>query len=222
MTVKSPFPHKNARLAAFREIDLYPVVSSEFTRGRPVLEVLRAIARGGAKIVQLREKNKSRAEIYELALEYRAVTAAHNMLLIINDHPDIALACHADGVHLGQDDLPLQAARTICGDLLLGASTHNPGEAAQAVRDGADYINIGPIYPTRTKTVACGTVGIGMLKAIIPHLKIPFTVMGGIKAVHIPGLLKAGATRIAMVTEITQAEDIGAKVRELRSLWQER
>ncbi len=219
MKAKSPFSNKTERIAAFADIDIYPVVSSEFTNKRPVLDVLTAIARGGAKVVQLREKNKTKAEIYELALKYREITAAYNMLLIINDHLDIALACAADGVHLGQDDLPLSAAETICGEVLLGASTHDRREAEKALRDGADYINIGPIYPTGTKDVPCGALGIEMLEEIVPYLNIPFTVMGGIKAEHIPALLAARATRIAMVTEISQADDICAKVKELRSLW---
>lgn len=219
MMTKSPFSNKAERIAAFRGIDIYPVISSEFTNDRPVLDVLLAIAHGGAKVVQLREKNKTKAEIYELALKFRKITAAYNMLLIINDHLDIALACDADGVHLGQDDLPLTAAKAICGEVFLGCSTHDPVEAEKAVREGADYINIGPIYPTGTKAVACGAVGIQMLNEIVPGLEIPFSVMGGIKANCIPDLLNAGATRIAMVTEITQAEDICAKVKELRSLW---
>ena len=219
MMIKSPFPSKAERIAAFRDIDIYPVISSEFTNDRPVLEVLTAIAHGGAKVVQLREKNKTKAEIYELALKYREITAAHNMLLIINDHLDIALDCDADGVHLGQDDLPLTAAKTICGEVFLGCSTHDPDEAEKAILEGADYINIGPIYPTGTKAVACGAVGIEMLERIVPGLGIPFTVMGGIKGKCIPDLLAVGATRIAMVTEITQAEDICIKVKELRSLW---
>ncbi len=219
MMIKSPFSNKAERIAAFRDIDIYPVISSEFTNDRPVLDVLTAIAHGGAKVVQLREKNKSKAELYELALKYREITAEHNMLLIINDHLDIALACNADGVHLGQDDLPMTAAKTICGEVFLGCSTHDPDEAEKAILEGADYINIGPIYPTGTKNVACGAVGIKMLDKIVPGLGIPFSVMGGIKANCIPDLLAAGATRIAMVTEITQADDVCAKVKELRSLW---
>jgi thiamine-phosphate pyrophosphorylase len=222
MTIRSPFFSKAERLAAFRDIDIYPVISSEFTNDRPVLEVLTAVAHGGAKVVQLREKNKTKADIYELALKYREITTAYNMLLIINDHLDIALACGADGVHLGQDDLPLTAAAAVCGEVFLGCSTHDPEEAERAVLEGADYINIGPIYPTGTKAVACGAVGIKMLDKIVPGLGIPFSVMGGIKAKNIPDLLAAGATRIAMVTEITQAEDITAKVKELRSLWEKR
>ena len=219
MTIKSPFSNKAERVAAFSNIDIYPVISSEFTKDRPVLEVLTAIAHGGAKVVQLREKNKSKAEIYELALKYREITTAHNMLLIINDHLDIALACDADGVHLGQDDLPLTAAKSICGEVFLGCSTHDPDEAEKAVLEGADYINIGPIYQTGTKAVPCGAVGIEMLDRIVPGLGIPFSVMGGIKAKNIPDLLAAGATRIAMVTEITQAKDITARVKALRALW---
>ncbi|MBU8902004.1 MAG: thiamine phosphate synthase [Victivallales bacterium] len=220
MMIKSPFSNKAERIAAFRDIDIYPVISSEFTNDRPVLDVLTAIAHGGAKVVQLREKNKTKAEVYELALKYREITSKYNMLLIINDHLDIALACDADGVHLGQDDLPMNAAKTICGEVFLGCSTHDPDEAEKAVLEGADYINIGPIYHTGTKKVACGVVGIEMLDKIVPGLEIPFSVMGGIKANCIPDLLAAGATRIAMVTEITQADDVCAKVKELRSLWQ--
>ena len=212
------FNNKRERLAAFMNIDLYPVISSEFTAGRDPLDVLRQIADGGARIVQLREKNRSKKEICAMAADYRRITAEYGMLLIINDHLDIALATGADGVHLGQDDLPLNLAVPISGGLILGCSTHNPAEAAEAVADGADYINIGPVYPTNTKTVACGAIGLTMLAAISKAVNIPFTVMGGIKSHHIPELVKTGATRIAMVTEITQAGNITAKVQEIRSL----
>lgn len=205
-----------------RGIDLYPVISSEFTNGRPVLDVLKAIADGGAKIVQLREKNCSKGEIYFLAQEYRRITNDYNMLLIINDHVDIAMAVDADGVHLGQDDLPLTSARRIAPDLLLGCSSHNLAEALQALRDDAGYLNIGPIFPTQTKNVSYPPVGLEEFRRISAQVKIPFTVMGGIKERHLAGLLAAGATRIAMVTEITQAEDIAEQVRRLRSCWPQR
>ncbi len=207
------------RQKAFDGRDLYPVVSSEFCNGRDPVTVLKAIAEGGATLVQLREKKLAKREYYELARIYREITAAHRMLLIINDHIDIALAVGADGVHLGQDDLPLAAARKIAGELLIGISTHNPEEAADAVRDGAGYINVGPIFPTGTKAVNCGPVGVEMLRKIAPGLPIPFSIMGGIKAKHIPELLAAGAKRIAMVTEITQAEDIRRQTEYLRSLF---
>ena len=210
---------KAERLAAFRAVDLYPVISSEFTAGRPVLDILKAVADGGAKIVQLREKNLPLPQLWKLAEQYRDITARYHMLLMIDDHADIAMAVEADGVHLGQDDLPLEAAVKLHSELLIGHSTHNLEEALDAVKRGADCINIGPIFPTGTKNVSYPVVGVDNMKQIAAHLQVPFSVMGGIKATHIPELLQAGATRIAMVTEITRADDVTAKVRDLRALW---
>lgn len=208
------------RIARFREIDLYPVVSSEFTFGRAVPDVVAAIARGGAKIVQLREKHRSDRELLALARVCREITARYGMLLIIDDRPDIALLCGADGVHAGQDDLPVADIRRFAPDLLVGCSTHDPEEAASALRDDTGYFNIGPIYPTQTKSVSCGAVGLDMIARIAPKAgDVPFSVMGGIKARHIPELRRAGARHIAMVTEITAAPDVEAKVRELRALF---
>ncbi len=206
------------RVERFTNIDIYPVISSEFTLERDVLDVLRQIAAGGAKIVQLREKNMTKREILALAREYRRITSEYDMLLMINDHLDIALAVGADGVHLGQDDLPVRVARELAPDLLLGCSTHNFEEIEEAEDSGASCINIGPIFTTNTKAVNCGALGIDYLKQAASRTKLPFSVMGGIKEQHIPELLAAGASRIAMVTEITQAPDITARVRKLRSL----
>jgi thiamine-phosphate pyrophosphorylase len=208
----------NDRVERFRNIDLYPVISSEFTLDRDVISVLKNIAEGGAKIVQLREKNKSKREILALARRYRQITLDYGMLLIINDHLDIALAVEADGVHLGQDDLPIPVARKLAPDLLLGSSTHNFAEISEAEQAGASCINIGPIFSTNTKQVSCGALGIDYLKEAANRTKLPFSVMGGIKERHIPDLLSVGASRIAMVTEITQAPDITARVKQLRSL----
>jgi len=207
------------RMKQFDEIDLYPVISSEYTNNRPVLDVLQAIAEGGAKIVQLREKNIDKCDFYKLAVEYRKITTKYNMLLIINDHLDVALAVDADGVHLGQDDLPLKAARTIAPDLILGSSTHDIPEALEAQKQGASYINIGPINSTNTKQLSYKSLGIEGLKKVAEVTEIPFTVMGGIKAEHIVPLVDAGAGKIAMVTEITQAVDITSRVIELRKLF---
>ncbi len=215
----SPFRTKAEKMEAFSRVDIYPVISSEFTNGRDVLYVLRQIAEAGARIVQLREKNKTKAEVFRLALEYRRITAQFNMLLILNDHLDIALATDADGVHLGQDDLPLEPAKKLGSGIIIGSSTHNLEEALAAQAAGADYINIGPIYPTGTKAVACGAIGVETLKNVSAKVNMPFTVMGGIKARHIPELLACGARKIAMVTEITQAEDIRTRTIELRNMF---
>ncbi|OGV56907.1 MAG: thiamine-phosphate diphosphorylase [Lentisphaerae bacterium GWF2_44_16] len=211
---------KEQRLKLFSKIDLYPVISSEFCNGRPALYVLEQIAEGGAKIVQLREKNLSPSELYELALKYRKICSKYKMLLIMNDHTDIALAVNADGVHLGQDDMPMEEAIKIAPDLIIGNSTHSLSEALDAQARGADYINIGPIYATQTKSVPCPLLGIKTIESISPHLKIPFTVMGGIKEKHLPELIRKGARKIAMVTEITASENIKEKVFLLRKYFQ--
>ena len=141
------------------------------------------------------------------------------MLIIVDDYADVARDAGADGVHIGQDDMSVAEVRAISPELLIGKSTHNLEELLAAQEEGTDYLNIGPIYPTQTKSVACGALGIGAIAAIAPKLTIPFTVMGGIKERHIAELRQAGARRIAMVTEVTQAPDVAAKVRALRELF---
>jgi thiamine-phosphate pyrophosphorylase len=210
---------KEKKLEQLETIDLYPVISSEFCAGRPPLEILRELAKGGAKIVQMREKNKSKRELHELAISFREITNEYGMLFIVNDHLDIALSVNADGVHLGQDDFPLKAARELAPNMILGVSSHSMEEAMTAQEDGADYVNIGPVYPTKTKKLACEFLGLDAIKEISPSLHIPFTVMGGIKEKHIPELISLGATRIAMVTEITQADNVSEKVKQLRACW---
>jgi thiamine-phosphate pyrophosphorylase len=210
--------NRNERIEAFKKIDIYPVTCQELSGGRSNIEVLDAVLAGGAKIIQLREKDWKKKEIFELALEFRKRTIVHGALLIINDHVDIALAVEADGVHLGQDDLPISAARKIAPVLLLGASSHSLQEALTAEKDGADYVNIGPVFPTKTKKKITRFLGPEAIAEIGPKLKIPFTTMGGINKNNIQDVLKKGAKRIAMVTGITQAPDIADRVRALRKM----
>ena len=136
--------------------------------------------------------------------------------MIINDHVDVALAAGADGVHLGQEDLPIGAARKIAPELIIGASSHNLMEALKAEQDGADYVNIGPIFPTKTKENTVSFLGPGAISEIGPQLTVPFTTMGGINPENIGLVLEAGARRVAMITGITRAADIAARVRRLR------
>lgn len=211
--------NRSEKTEKFRNIDIYPVISSEFCAGRNPVDVLKAIADGGAKIVQMREKNADDRRLFTLGEEFRKITSQYDMLLIIDDRIDIAAAVDADGVHLGQDDLPLAAARKVSDNIIVGISTHSLEEAAEAQNAGADYINIGPIFATQTKKLSYPVLGPETINVIAPTLRIPFSVMGGIKARHIPELCKLGATRIAMVTEITEAEYITAKVKELRKLF---
>ena len=216
--MESIFTTLASRLEAFRNADLYPVISSEFCAGRDPFEIFCAVAEGGAKVVQIREKNWNKGAIHRLACQCREVANSFGVLIIIDDHVDVALSAHADGVHLGQEDLPVREARRIAPELLVGSSTHNLAEIEEAQRAGTGYLNIGPIFATQTKTVGMPPLGTDFLKELMPHVTVPFSVMGGIKARHIAELSALGARHIAMVTEITQAPDPAEKVRELRKL----
>lgn len=206
------------RLELFKGSDLYPVVSSEFCNGRNPTEVVAAIAAGGAKIVQIREKNLSDKLLLELIKKCKPIIDRHNMLLIVDDRVDIAIAAGADGVHLGQDDFPLIEAKKLAPNLLFGISTHNEDEIKTALADGCSYLNIGPMFPTRTKSVACGALGLEKVEALKELVSCPFSVMGGIKEHHLEFLCTMGFRHIAMVTEITQAPDIKVRVQQLRQI----
>ena len=207
---------REARTNALKQVDIYPVTCERLSNGRSNLEVLDAVIQGGARIIQLREKEYSGKKMYDLALKFREITTKAGVLLIINDHVDIALAVEADGVHLGQNDFPLKVAIKIAPELLIGASTHSIKEAIQAQKEGADYINIGPIFPTGTKEGIERFLGPEAIAAISPEIDVPFTVMGGISESNIDQVLTNGARRVAMVTAITQAPDIAAQVKSLR------
>ena len=208
--------NRKERLIKLKSIDIYPVTCQELSEGRTNLEVLAAVLAGGTKIIQLREKHWDKKDLYELAIEFRKRTRSHGALLIINDHVDVALAAGADGVHLGQEDLPVGAARKIAPELIIGASSHSLKEALKAEQDGADYVNIGPIFPTKTKPDTGRFLGPAAIVEIGSQLTVPFTTMGGINPDNIGLVLEAGGRRVAMITGITRAADIAARVRRLR------
>jgi thiamine-phosphate pyrophosphorylase len=210
--------NRKKRSTILKGIDIYPVTCQELSNGRTNLEVAAAVLAGGAKIIQLREKHWSKKDLYDLAVECRKQTRSCDALLIINDHVDVALAAGADGVHLGQDDLPVEAARRIAPELIIGVSSHGLKDALKAEKHGADYVNIGPIFPTKTKADAQHFLGPEAIAEIGPQLTVPFTTMGGITPDNIHSVLKAGACRVAMITGITRAADITKRVRELRNI----
>lgn len=212
---------RKQRAERFRNTGLYLVIGHEFTNGRSVLDVLAAAADGGVRTVQLREKNLSGRELTLLAEKFRRKCDELSVLMLMNDHVDIALAVGADGVHLGQDDMPLEAARRIAPELILGRSTHSVEQALEAQAQGADYVNLGPVFPTRTKNTPVQPLGLEIIRNAAPKLSIPFSVMGGVKEHNIPQLYDAGARIFAMVTELTQADDVAAKARAMRALWEE-
>jgi thiamine-phosphate pyrophosphorylase len=199
---------REERVAIFASSDLYLVITEAFCRGRSSIQVLTEALDAGVKVVQLREKNLSDKSLYRLALRFREITAKANVLLIIDDRIDIAHACRADGVHLGQDDLPVEAARPVAPELIIGCSSHSADQAITAQNAGADYVNIGPIFATQTKSGPTKPLGLEAIPAVASHITIPWTVMGGIKVSNIDSVLARGAKHVAVVTAITAADDI--------------
>ena len=166
------------------------------------LKVLEA----GAKWVQYREKERSRREIYEEAVRLRRLTKNYNAVFIINDYIDIAICVDADGVHLGQDDLPLREAQKIIGrNRIIGISTHSLEQAIDAGRDGADYIGFGPVFHTQTKN-AGKSMGIKMLREIKKKVKIPVVAIGGIGLENIRSVLDNGADAVASASAILKGD----------------
>ncbi len=186
----------------FNKGALYPVITPSFCVNDPLL-ILEKIA-DIVDIIQLRMKEGSDKDKLFMAREFRRKFKG---ILIIDDRADIALLSGADGVHIGQEDMSIADARKLNGKLLIGVSTHNKDEAIKAIDDGADYINIGPIFSTQTKFVGHLPIGIDEFKEISKNLDIPFSVMGGIKIDNIDRLIESGARIFAVVTAITKADD---------------
>ncbi len=202
-------------MSRFVEAGLYVVITEAFCGGRPSLHVLQACLDAGVRLVQFREKDLSGRELHARAEQFRKLTADANALLIVDDRVDVAQAVGADGVHLGQDDLPIRAARVLGPELIIGSSSHNLDEALDAQNAGASYVNIGPIFATQTKAVASGVVGPAMIGTIVPHLRVPHTCMGGIKERNVGEVLAAGGRTIAVVTAVTAAHDPGLAAMQL-------
>jgi thiamine-phosphate pyrophosphorylase len=165
-------------------------------------DMTRKVLRKGVRWIQFREKETSRREIYQNAIRLRRLTKAYGAIFIINDFPDIAMFTGADGVHLGQDDLPLKEARKIMGrDRVIGISTHSLEQAAKAERDGADYIGFGPLFATLTKD-AGRPKGIAMLREIRKRVHIPVVAIGGISLENISSVLQTGVNAVAVASAI--------------------
>lgn len=165
-------------------------------------EVLRA----GVKWVQYRDKESDRCCLFETAVELRELTRKSGAFFIMNDHPDIAAAVDADGVHLGQDDMPVAEARKVLGsEKVIGISTHSIAEAVEAERDGADYVGFGPVFSTGTKD-AGKPIGTDMLARVRSEVNIPVVAIGGITAGELPRVVSAGAQAVAVASGILQGE----------------
>jgi thiamine-phosphate pyrophosphorylase len=181
--------------------------------------IVEAALEGGANVIQLRKKSMPKPEQYRLALALRTLTLAHEALLIINDHPALAIAADADGVHLGQDDLPPEVVRALPGfeGRLIGRSTHTLAEAKAAIDEGVDYIAVGPVYATPTKA-GRPAVGSGLVSEVAAIADRPFVAVGGIDHDNAAAVVGAGAPALAVVRAVYDAVDPAESARRLHEL----
>lgn len=198
-----------------RMAGLYVIIDTEALGGRDELEVARKAISGGAKAIQLRDKHQNKGEILATSIKLREICSQSEVLFIVNDYLDIALASDADGLHLGQSDLPISAARRLLPiDKILGCSTTILSEALQAQAEGADYIAVGAIYPTPSKAGA-RVVGLGTLRQIREAISIPIVAIGGINEGNADAVIEAGADSLAVVSAVLRAEDVEEAARKL-------
>ncbi len=198
---------------------LYCITGEEFSRGRTNVQVVREMIAADIKIIQYREKDKKSRYKYRECLEIRKMTAEAGVVFLVNDDAALALSVAADGVHIGQDDLPIARVRELVGEgMIIGLSTHSPAQASAAIAGGADYLGVGPLFPTRTKKDVCESVGLSYLDYAVRHCPVPFVAIGGIKEHNIGEVAERGARLICAVTEILAAGNIREKILRLREI----
>jgi len=182
------------------------IADSGATEGRDILSLIKRAVDGGATLIQLRGKIWSTREFLEFGIKIRKMLEVKNVPLIINDRVDIALACGAAGVHLGQEDMPLPCARKILGETkLIGISVNTPEEAVAADKEGADYVGAGPVFATSSKKVLEPFLGLDGLQKIRAKVRIPILAIGGITVANAPAVISAGADGVAVISAIAAA-----------------
>jgi thiamine-phosphate pyrophosphorylase len=197
---------------------LYAILDLGYVETSAGPKTAEALVRGGVDLIQLRAKNLSTVEIETLAAGLHSIATRHGVPLIINDHPEIARKVRAEGVHLGQDDMPIAEARKIVGaDCAIGKSTHSLDQAIRAFYEGADYIGFGPLFATPTKP-DYPPIGLGEIQKVHDAVRIPIFCIGGIKLDNLPEVIEAGAQRVVIVSGLLQATDIAAYGRDLKQL----
>lgn len=202
------------------EIDysLYLITDRSFLKGKSLKSAVEQAILGGVTLVQVREKNISTREFYNVALEVKEITNYYKVPIIINDRIDIAQAIDAEGVHLGQSDMPIKFARKILGyDKVIGISVGNVKEAIDAEEDGADYLGIGTVFYTGTKKDIKTPIGIEGLKEICNNIKIPSVAIGGVSKINFREVLSAGVNGISVISAILGENDIKQAAKNLIS-----
>jgi thiamine-phosphate diphosphorylase len=197
---------------------LYVLTDRGLSRGRSEREVVEAAIAGGATAIQLRWKTGSMREAVEVGRELKALCTRSDVLFVVNDRIDLALALDADCVHLGDEDLPLEDTRRIVGDrMLIGYSPPTLDEAIDAERLGADYLGVGPVYGTTSKSDAGEAIGVERIATVARAVSIPIVGIGGITAGNAAAVVKSGAAGVAVISSVVAADDVELAVRALRA-----
>jgi thiamine-phosphate pyrophosphorylase len=193
---------------------IYPITDLALSRKSTHLEIVKELIGGGATLIQLREKNLNARDFFDQARQAIAYARKRGVRIIINDRVDIALAADADGVHLGQDDLPVEKARRLLGTRkLIGISTHNIRQAMRASATLVDYLSIGPIFQTSTKESANPTLGIEFIRKLRNRITKPIVAIGGITLDRSASVLAAGADSVAVISDLLKQGDLRARMK---------
>jgi hydroxymethylpyrimidine kinase/phosphomethylpyrimidine kinase/thiamine-phosphate diphosphorylase len=194
---------------------LYVIIDPDACHGRPPVDVARMALKGGASILQWRDKRRDRDDQLADARAIAALCREYGAVFIVNDYPDLALEAGADGVHLGQDDPPIEAVRSMVGDaMIIGVSTNNAGEAQRAEASGADYVAVGAIFATSSKDVT-RAASVDRLREVKGAVRVPVVAIGGINASNIASVVAAGADAAAVISAVCGADDPRAAAVEL-------
>ncbi len=216
MSMEQPV-HNIAVHKLVSDFHLYVLTDYSLSRGRSNMEVVKEAIAGGADAIQLRDKGYTAKRLLQEALTLRDITREGGVPFIVNDRVDVALVVDADGVHIGQDDVPISWARRLLGkDKIIGMSTHSVEEAVQAEKDGADYVSIGSAFPTTTKSDARPLAGLEIITDIKKNVNVPVVAIGGIKAENAAQVGQAGADCIAVISAVVSAINIKEATAELR------
>ena len=192
---------------------LYVILDRGAAGHRDLVPLLEAVLAGGCRAVQLREKSMPLDDLYPVARELRRRCRESGCLFIVNDRVDLALAVEADGVHVGQDDLPAgEARRLLRPGMILGVSTHDEGQARRARDDGADYVAVGSMFPTGSKT-GFRLVGPDLVRRVRPEIPVPLVAIGGITVDNVTEVIRAGADAVAVISAVCAASDPAAAAR---------
>jgi thiamine-phosphate pyrophosphorylase len=206
----------------FVDYSLYLITDRSYLKGRDLFKAVEEALKGGVTLVQLREKDISSLQFFNIALKMKELTTRYHVPLIINDRLDIALAVDAEGLHIGQSDLPITVTRKLLGTKkILGYSANSPEEAVYGEKCGADYLGVGPVYPTGSKSDAGDPIGVPRIKEIVEKVAIPVVGIGGIGIKNIKEVKTSGAKGVSLISAILGSVDIEGTSKSLLKLWRE-